>query len=98
MNARSLLGIALIVRLNLQSIIPIITLHIQGGLNIYGTHVTDNNSINNKCFFFGFRFENSQLLILNHNCLRLERKDLTSLLIWRQNHLKLSENRCNSLI
>ena len=70
-------------------------------LNIHGTHMTVDNFRNNNVEFFF-----SDLKIVNCNnyyssiTIPWTRKEkyFASLLIWRQNHSKLSQNRCNPLI
>ena len=65
-----------------------------GYLNILGTNVTANNSTTNNVFFFV-----SDLKIVYYNNYQfsntmswtIEEKYFASLLIWRQNHSKLSQ-------
>ena len=92
-----------------------------GCLNIHGTHVTANNSNNNKgCLNINrtqvtannfttnnnvFFFVSDLKIVYDNNYESLitmpwtrEEKYFTSLLIWRQNHSKLSQNICKPLI
>ena len=75
-----------------------------GCLNIHGIHVTANNSTNNKTVFFcasdsKIVYKNNTKTSITMPCTREEKLlCVTTYLIWRQNHSKLSQNRCNPLI
>ena len=72
-----------------------------GCLNIHGTRVTANNSTTNyNVFFFFFllfqiwKYYSMTTINPHHNALNKNEKYYASLLIWRQKHLKQSQNRC----
>ena len=73
-----------------------------GCLNIHGTHVNANNSTNNNVVFFFVSYLKKsilyQLLILDQTAVNKREKYFASLLIWRQNYSKLSQNGYNPLI
>ena len=72
-----------------------------GCLNIHGTYATVNKSKNNNLLLFCFRFEivyYKKSINPRSQCLVQERKYFASLLMWRQNHLKPSQRRCNLII
>ena len=69
-------------------------------LYIHGTYMTANNFTTNNVLLFCLRFENSiRTINLQSQYLGREKKKyFASLVIWRQNHSKLSQNRCSQLI